>query len=103
MLTRMARNRRFFIVLTGWAVFCLFFAAWLFFHWGGSATTQRFANIGETLAGFIGAAACAAAALGHRQRTRIAWALIGASALSWGLGQAIWTYYEQVIGRQVPF
>jgi diguanylate cyclase (GGDEF)-like protein/PAS domain S-box-containing protein len=103
MLTRMASNRRFFIVLTGWAVFCLFFAAWLFFHWGGRATTQRFDNIGETLAGFIGAAACAAAAFRHRQRTRIAWALIGASALSWGLGQAIWTYYELVIGRQVPF
>src|SRR6267143_848414 len=102
-LIRMASNRRFFTVLIGWASFSLFFATWLFFHWGGTATTQRLDNIGETLAALVAAGACGTAALRHRRRTRIDWALIGASALSLGLGQAIWTYYEQVIGRQVPF
>jgi len=99
----MARNRRLFMVLTAWAGFSLFFAAWLFFHWGGSALTQRFDNIGETLAALAAAGACGVAAWRHQGRTRIAWALIGASALSWGIGQAIWTYYEQVVGRQVAF
>jgi diguanylate cyclase (GGDEF)-like protein/PAS domain S-box-containing protein len=99
----MANNRRLFIVLIGWAGFSLLFAAWLFFHWGGSSTTKRFDNVGETLAAFIAAAACGAAALRHQRRTRIAWALIGASAMSWGLGQSVWTYYELVRGQQVPF
>src|SRR6267378_8120697 len=102
-LIRMASNRRFFTVLIGWASFSLFFATWLFFHWGGTATTQRLDNIGETLAALVAAGACGVAAWRHQRRTRIAWALIGASALSWGLGQAVWSYYELVEGQQVPF
>src|SRR2546425_6802998 len=102
-LSRMARNRRFFMVLIGWAGFSLLFAAWLQFQWGGGVVTQRFDNLGETLAAFIAAAVCVIAAWRHQQRTRIAWALIGASALSWGVGQAIWSYYELVKGQQTPF
>src|SRR3989441_12954475 len=99
----MARNRRFFMVLIGWAGFSLLFAAWLQFQWGGGVLTQRFDSVGETLAAFIAAAVCAIAGWRHQQRTRIAWALIGASALFWGVGQAIWSYYELVVGQQVPF
>src|ERR1700682_3568387 len=99
----MTSNRRLFIVLIGWAGFCAFFAAWLLFHWGGTAVTQRLDNLAETLAAFVAAAACGIAAWRHQQRTRIAWALIGASALSWGLGQSVWSYYELVRGQQVPF
>src|ERR1700730_182589 len=99
----MANNRRLFIVLIGWAGFSVFFAAWLLFHWGGSAATRRFDDIGETLVALVAAAACGLAAWRHQRRTRIAWALIGASALSWGLGQAVWSYYELVKGQQFPF
>ena len=31
------------------------------------------------------------------------WLLLGAAALSWGLGQAVWTWYESILGRDVPF
>jgi hypothetical protein len=31
------------------------------------------------------------------------WRLLGASALSWGSGQTAWTWYETVLGREVPF
>src|ERR1700730_4652755 len=99
----MASNRRLLIVLTGWVGVSALFAAWLVFAWGGTAVPQRIDNIGETIAAFIAAAACAVAAFRHRQRTRIAWGLIGASALSWGLSQTIWTYYELVKRKQVPF
>ena len=34
---------------------------------------------------------------------RRAWVLLGLSALSWGGGQAVWTVYESVHGREVPF
>ena len=32
-----------------------------------------------------------------------AWSLLGLACLSWGLGQAVWTWYESVLGREVPF
>jgi hypothetical protein len=32
-----------------------------------------------------------------------AWLLLGLSCLSWGCGQAVWTWYESVLGREVPF
>jgi diguanylate cyclase (GGDEF)-like protein/PAS domain S-box-containing protein len=99
----MASNRRLFIVLIGWAGFSLFFGAWMLFHWGGSPGTKRFDNIGETLVALTAAAACGIAALRHQHRTRIAWALIGASAFSWGVGQSVWSYYELLRGRPVPF
>src|SRR5438874_13591711 len=99
----MARNRRFVTVLIGCAGFSLLFAAWLQLQWGGGEVTQRFDNLGETVAALVAAAVCGIAARRHQRRTRIAWALIGASALSWGVGQAIWSYYELVVGQQVPF
>ena len=98
----MASNRRLVYALAAWAALALLFLAWLIFSWGGTVVTQRLDNISETLAAFAAAVACIVAALRHQRRTRIAWALIGASALSWGLGQTVWSYYELVKGHQVP-
>src|SRR5438309_3416707 len=99
----MAINRRLLIVLTGWAAVSLLFAAWLTFSWGGIESTQRFDDLGEFVIAFIAAGACAYAAFRHRHRTRIAWALISVSAFCWGLGEVAWSYYELLLGRQVPF
>src|SRR6266852_4457062 len=46
----MANNRRLLFLLTGWAAFSLFFAAWLWFSWGGVTTTQSFDDIGDLTA-----------------------------------------------------
>ena len=99
----MAKSRRFLILLTGWAAFSLFFAAWLWFSWGGVTTTQRFDDIGEFVIAFAAAAACVFTALRHRGRTRLAWALLAASAFSWGVGEVFWSYFELIKGQQVPF
>src|SRR6202521_6463018 len=99
----MANNRRLLIVLIGWAVFCLFFAAWLLFSWGGIATTQRFDDVGEFTVAFLAAAACAYTAVRHRGRTRTAWALIATSAFAWGAGEVAWSYFELLKGQLVPF
>jgi len=99
----MASNRRLLIMLAGWATVSLFFAAWLAFSWGGIKTTQRFDDIGEFVIAFIAAGAGAYAASRHRHRTRIAWTLISISAFCWGLGEVAWSYYELLLGRQVPF
>ncbi len=69
----------------------------------GRATYTIFDNLAETFAALVAAACCAVAALRHRDRVRLAWALIGASALSWGLGQSVWDWYQVVRDIQVPF
>jgi diguanylate cyclase (GGDEF)-like protein/PAS domain S-box-containing protein len=99
----MANNRRLLIALTGWAGFSLFFAAWLLFSWGGVTTAERFDDITEFVIAFLAAAVCAYTAAQHQGRTRVAWALIAASAFSWGAGQVVWSYYELLKGHQVPF
>jgi hypothetical protein len=99
----MANNRRFLIVLTGWAAFSLFFGAWLLFSWGGVTTTVRFDDIGEFVIAFLAAAACAYTAVRHQGRTRLAWGLMGTSAFAWGVGQVVWSYFELLKGQHVPF
>lgn len=99
----LASNRRLGLALAAWAVFSVFFTAWLVFTWGGVAATQRFDDIGEFVIAFIAAGGCGIAALRHRGRSRIAWALIGASAFSWGAGEVAWSYYEVAMGHMVPF
>ncbi len=37
------------------------------------------------------------------EELRTFWRLLGAAALSWGLGQAVWTWYESILGQDVPF
>src|SRR5258708_36033879 len=98
----MRENRRLFAALIGWAGLSLFFAAGMHFHWGGTAAVRRLDNIGETVAALVAATACGVAAWRHQRRTRIAWALIGTSALSSGLGQSVSSYYELVRGQLVP-
>jgi diguanylate cyclase (GGDEF)-like protein/PAS domain S-box-containing protein len=99
----MASNRRLVIVLTGCAGLVGLFVAWLIFNWGGETVTQWVDDTGEFVMAFLAAAACWWAALRHQQRTRIAWALIGLSALSWGVGEVFWSYYELLAGQTVPF
>src|SRR5258708_31028031 len=98
----MRENRRLFAALIGWAGLSLFFAAGMHFHWGGTAAVRRLDNIGETVAALVAATAYGVAAWRHQRRTRIACALIGTSALSWGLGQSVSSYYELVRGQLVP-
>ena len=37
---------------------------------------------------------------GHRRR---AWAWLSAGTGAWAAGQAVWSFYEVVLGREVPF
>ncbi len=96
-------SRRIWISLGAWVVFSGFFAAWLIFVWGGVRTTQAFDDMGEFIIAYFAAAACAFAALRHRQRTRTAWALMAASAFSWATGEVVWSYYELIQKIQTPF
>ena len=67
---------------------------------GPSTTGQWISNLGLIAAALLGGSACFWRA---RRGETAAWVLIGAGALSWGVGQVAWTFYESVQGREVPF
>ncbi|MEP6816472.1 MAG: GGDEF domain-containing protein [Marmoricola sp.] len=58
---------------------------------------------GQLAAAMLGTLGCALAArrtAGHRRRS---WAWLAAGTGSWAAGQTVWSYYEVVLGREVPF
>lgn len=76
----------------------------------GATVAALLTNVAQGSAAFAAAAACfyAAQRLPLESKTgteavRRGWRLLGGSALAWGLGQAVWTWYEMVGGRSVPF
>ena len=81
---------------------CVAWSAFLALYSNGS-TTQLVSNLGlmaVALGAGIQALARGRREVGHTAR---AWGLLGLSCLSWGCGQAAWTWYESVLGREVPF
>jgi diguanylate cyclase (GGDEF)-like protein len=57
----------------------------------------------QLAAAVLGAVGCAVAARrtsGHRRR---AWWWLCAGTGSWAAGQTVWSYYEVILGREVPF
>jgi diguanylate cyclase (GGDEF)-like protein len=85
------------------ALFTVGFIACLTVGAGGSAATQYLDNLTETAAAVTAAVACTVAATRQHGRARLAWALLGASALSWGLGQSVWDWYQIVQNVLIPF
>jgi len=70
---------------------------------GGSGVEQTLSNVALTVAALAAAVACGWRA--HQVNGRMAWSwgLLGAAVLSWGLGQFVWTWYETILGNEVPF
>jgi diguanylate cyclase (GGDEF)-like protein/PAS domain S-box-containing protein len=60
-------------------------------------------NLGTGFAALLAGAGCLRTARRRSGRPRVVWGLLSASATSWGLGQMLWSYYEIVSGREVPF
>ena len=84
-------------------VFAVGCAAALQFQLAGRYTYLYLDNVAETVAALLAATCCAVAARRRTGRVRLAWVLLGASAMSWGLGQAVWDWYQIVRNVQVPF
>ncbi|MGA2925148.1 MAG: EAL domain-containing protein [Solirubrobacteraceae bacterium] len=98
-----AASRRFALAVIGAGAASALFFLWLALKLGGAQATTAVDDLGELAAALAAAPACWLAA--RRESGRIAggWRLLGASALSWAIGEAIWSWYEVVIGRDVPF
>ena len=59
-------------------------------------------DVGQLLAAAAAAVACALTARRSAERRR-AWTFLALGTGSWALGEAVWTYYEVVLGTEVPF
>jgi diguanylate cyclase (GGDEF)-like protein/PAS domain S-box-containing protein len=96
-------RRRFVVECAGIGIIALLWLACLVLGVGGPRATQAISNFGLIAAAASAGLACLATARhGTAQQERM-WRLLGVSALSWGSGQAAWTWYETVLGREVPF
>src|SRR5438552_14815074 len=96
-------NRDFAIAGALAAVLTVGFGAWMVLRVAGADVSQVVDDVGEAVAALLAAAACAVAAWRHRGRMRLAWALLGVSALVWMAGEAAWSYFEIILKQEVPF
>jgi hypothetical protein len=95
-------RRRYAVECAVTAVVALLWLAWLVSGRGGPRVTQAVSNFGLIAAAAAAGVTCLLTARRTATRHRWLWRLLGASALSWGSGQAAWTWYETVLGRDVP-
>ena len=96
-------QRRFAAERAAIAVVALLWLTCLVLGVGGPRATQAISNFGLIAAAASAGLACLATARRSSAQHRRMWKLLGVSALSWGSGQAAWTWYESVLGREVPF
>jgi two-component system, sensor histidine kinase and response regulator len=79
------------------------FVAWMVLLIGGDRATIAVDDIGEAVAAFAAALCCIWAAVRNSGRQRVGWALLAASAATWGAGEVVWSVYEVGLGIDVPF
>jgi diguanylate cyclase (GGDEF)-like protein/PAS domain S-box-containing protein len=103
MTTRSRAQRRFLAECAAMAVVALLWLGSLVFGLGGARASQAISNFGLIAAAGAAGITCIRTARFSSPRQSRMWKLMGASALSWGSGQAAWTWYETVLGREVPF
>jgi hypothetical protein len=88
------------------------FITWMQVELGGRQATVLVGDLIQTLVPLLAGAVCFRTAYRSASTNagrawvmplRRAWWRLGAAALSWGVGQAAWTWLELVEGREVPF
>jgi diguanylate cyclase (GGDEF)-like protein len=70
---------------------------------GGVVFTRGVDDIAQMVAAVVAAAAAMWQAKRTLGRYRVSWALVGAGCAAWAAGEAIWCYYELLVGRETPF
>jgi diguanylate cyclase (GGDEF)-like protein len=70
---------------------------------GGVHLTRTIDDIAEMLAAAAASGAAVWRALHSRRRTRTSWLLLAGATGGWAVGEAIWCYYELLVGRDTPF
>jgi len=96
-------GRRFVLAFGLAAVVSIAFTIWIGFRVGGDHSVTVVDDLGEAIAALIAAASCGYASLRANGRMRVAWGLLAASALSWSIGEVIWSVIEVGLDQAVPF
>jgi len=101
-LTR-AMGRRWFVVGAAFsAISSLVFFLWMLLVIGGPRITDGVDDIAELVAAWIAASLCALAAVRSRENGP-SWTLVATSCFAWGVGEALWSYFDLVDRTLVPF
>jgi PAS domain S-box-containing protein len=96
-------GRRFIAAAIAATALSAAFIAWTSLRVGGDTVTVGVDDIGEAIAALVAGLSCGYAAWRNAGRMRLAWGLLGGSALSWFLGEVVWSVYEVGLGVNVPF
>ncbi|TMF73588.1 MAG: PAS domain S-box protein, partial [Chloroflexi bacterium] len=97
-------SRQKFVAVAGLAaIAALAFAAIVQFQLFGATAVTAIDDLGEAMAAFIAAAACAWAGRRATGNVRVGWTLMAISAALWGAGEVAWSVYEIGLGIDVPF
>lgn len=79
-------------------------SVWLWAGWGGPAAVLVVSDVSSVLAGLFAAACTATAAWSSAGRQRWSWGVMTAGVMCWVFGDAVWAFYEIVVGLAVaPF
>ncbi|MDI3386143.1 EAL domain-containing protein [Streptomyces sp. B-S-A8] len=81
---------------------CAAYAAGAALGWGSAELSYIMGDFGLSAAAAVAAISCFVYARGKRSRLRPAWLLFGLSSAMAALGNAVWGWYEVVLGRPVP-
>ena len=100
---RTAAQRRFLAECAATAGLAVLWLASLAWEVGGAQTAAAISNFGLIVAAGAAGLTCVRTARFSNPRQTRMWKLLGASALSWASWQAAWTWFETVLGRDVPF
>jgi diguanylate cyclase (GGDEF)-like protein/PAS domain S-box-containing protein len=103
MVTETTRGRRRLWLSLAALCFAVLSLIWVRFQLGGAGVAQAYDDIAEWASAWLAAGACLWARRRSQPRLRRFWALVGASAFTWGAGEVVWIYYEVGVGSQLPF
>src|ERR1051325_10567607 len=102
---RSPRSRRTYLECLSLAIFLIVAGVLVggFFLPSDDDSLGWFSDVSLTAVSVIGGLVTLFAARSMTGRGRLSWTFIGAGILSWGCGQAAWTYMELVMGIDRPF
>ena len=95
--------RRRLVALLVCAVLAATFFGVLVLKPGGAHQTRTVDDLGELAAAIIAAVAGSWRARHLAGRARVSWAFLAAGSAAWAVGEALWSWYELLLGRDTPF
>jgi diguanylate cyclase (GGDEF)-like protein/PAS domain S-box-containing protein len=98
-----ARVSAFPVAAAAVAAFAIVNVLWLELRWGGAFATQSLTDISGAVCATLVALMAYLAWRGESHARRRPWGLLALGGAAWASGEIVWTFYELVLRREVPF